>query len=116
MLMNLLHTPIEQMGREGRGTITCKVPGYWTNTPISVEISRVDVGHWAATMTHSSGGRDDKDVADDLIAEAYFGMALLEMSSFARDFLTKYEDNLETMYYAKLLEDKRKSDRQEVAK
>lgn len=84
--------------------IPFKVVGYWSCGAITVYIERrtdwdlksgKETGiTWNVTMTHSSGGREPKEVASDIEAETNFGMTLIAAAEFAKQLLAE-SDTLE---------------------
>lgn len=72
-----------------------KVKGFWSNDSISVYINRSMFADeksatgfssaYKISVSHSSGGRASKEVADDVEAEQYFGEALIGVAKFVRE-------------------------------
>ena len=100
---------IEEMGTRGSGRVTVKVNGYWSSDPITLYVSR-DWSYerdapgsiryqWNVTLGHSSGGRDTKEVADDLESAVNFGMAMIALASVGR-MIRAQEPALEAAYQA----------------
>lgn len=85
-----------------------KVKGFWSNESIHVYVNRsMFVDEKSATgfssdykisVSHSSGGRDTKEVADDIEAEQYFGEALVGVTKFIREEIQPRLDMWERMY------------------
>lgn len=74
---------LEAIARDGHGRINVKVQGYWSMDPITLYIDRDWIrteGAWRLNLSHSSGGRDPKEVADDLVAECNFARAMIAMA------------------------------------
>lgn len=86
---------IESLGRSGYSSIRIKVRGYWSGDSITVYIERTQPWHikegeepkWGAKISHSSGGRDTKEVESDIVAERYFAHALLGAADLAERIL-----------------------------
>lgn len=93
-------TPMDvlQAGRHGHGRAQAKVTGYWSRDSITIYVDRkedwtgapelglgkeVSQHEWKFTVSHASGGRDEKVVADDLAAALNFGHALTAMAEYA---------------------------------
>ena len=79
---------VEEIGRRGYASIKCKVLGYWSSDCITLYVTRNSFTKekgWEVTLSHSSGGRDNKEVVDDLDAEANFGAALIAMAAFGKE-------------------------------
>ena len=83
---------IEEIGRRQGGTIHTYVHGFWSDV-ITVYVRRDwrwkqndgDVAHsWVIEVTHSSGGRDTKQVEDDIQAHEYFAQAVTAVCLEAR--------------------------------
>lgn len=99
---------LEQIGREGGGTINVKVNGYWSRDSITLYISRKWVycssrAHlpaaehsyrWEFTTSHGSGGREKKEVESDLEAMSNFGAAMVALAGVGEMILAQ-EDKLE---------------------
>lgn len=71
------------IGRNGVGSIRCKVTGFWSGDSITLYIDRrfstaTEPG-WRITLSNSSGGRDTDEVADDLDAYKNYAAALEAM-------------------------------------
>ena len=116
---------LEACGRRGSARVTARVAGYWSADVITLYVERrsywSDASHdalWQVTMSHSSGGRltavDDTHykaehgyvgVDSDLIAEAYFGQALIGMATWG-DELLNYTEALEHWYQVERAERK----------
>lgn len=85
-----------------------KVKGFWSNDSICVCVNRsMFVDEKSATgfssdfkisVSHSSGGRDTKEVADDVEAEQYFGEALIGVAKFVREEIQPRIPAWERMY------------------
>lgn len=98
-----------------------KVKGYWSSDSITAYINRemrwdsnysATTPEWKVSMSHSSGGRDTKEVADDLEAELNFAEAMTALALYVRDFLSTNLEKLEAAYQAEILEMKqREADR-----
>ena len=76
-------------------SIGVKVKGFWSSESINVYINRSMFSDensandfssaYKISVSHSSGGRDSKEVADDVEAEQYFGEALIGVTKFIRE-------------------------------
>lgn len=98
-----------------------KVKGYWSSDSITAYINRemrwdsnytATTPEWKVSMSHSSGGRDTKEVADDLEAELNFAEAMTALALYVREFLSTNLEKLEAAYQAEILEMKqREADR-----
>ena len=76
-------------------SIGVKVKGFWSSESINVYINRSMFSDensandfssaYKISVSHSSGGRDSKEVADDVEAEQYFGEALIGVAKFVRE-------------------------------
>ena len=101
--MNYAITPysIEEIGRQGYGRITCKVVGYWSHDPITVYVDRRSYGAdggWKVTMSHSSGGRETKEVESDMDAEINFAAALKQMATIGKTLISLHGEAMESFY------------------
>lgn len=85
-----------------------KIKGFWSSDSIYVYINRsmfadenIANGFSSAykiSVSHSSGGRDSKEVADDVEAEQYFGEALVGVTKFIREEIQPRLDMWERIY------------------
>ena len=93
---------LEEIGRNGYGSINCKILGYWSSNPITLYINRQGwsgaAPQWNVTMSHSSGGREPKEVESDMEAAINFADAMRELAIIGRDLLLTYGDTLESFY------------------
>ena len=72
-----------------------KIKGFWSSDSIYVSINRSMFSDensangfssaYKISVSHSSGGRVSKEVADDVEAEQYFGEALIGVAKFVRE-------------------------------
>jgi len=101
---------IEEIGRSGHGRITAKILGFWSSDSITLYIERQvswnrdtlksSEAKWVASMTHSSGGRDPKEVQCDLEAEMNFSTAMRALVSIGRDIINLHSETLEKEFQA----------------
>lgn len=87
-----------------------KIKGFWSSESITVYINRslfTDEksangfsSAYKISVSHSSGGRDSKEVADDIEAEHYFGEALIGVAKFIREEIQPRIPAWERMYQA----------------
>ena len=98
----------EEIGRNGHGRITAKIYGYWSSDPITLYIDRKNSWNsngensfkWVATMSHSSGGRETKEVECDMEAELNFAEAIRALAYLGRDIINQHTDTMEQAYQA----------------
>jgi hypothetical protein len=89
---------LEQVGRNGNGSINFKIKGFWSGSSITMYIQRGFGGaDWRVSISPSSGGRDTKEVASDTEAYVYFAEALLGATEIAKHFEASAE-SLEAFY------------------
>lgn len=115
-------TTLEQVYQQRR--VEVRVHGYWSDV-ITIYVSRDynwrverDGGPdhtWDIKLTNSSGGRDEKVVADSLEAEENFGHALIAAAAYARA-LREREPELEAIYQAERAEEKARDEAEKAAK
>lgn len=96
-----------------------KVKGFWSSESINVYINRsinADensvIGFSSAykiSVSHSSGGRASKEVADDVEAEQYFGEALIGVTKFIRE-----EIQPRLAIWERLFQEERAAERAEI--
>lgn len=97
-------TTIEQLGSQRRSSVSCKVKGYWSSDSITLYVNRsYSSADWEISVSHSSGGRDKKEVASDVEASRYFAEAMVAMCDVA-DHILSQKDRLEAAYQAQLAE------------
>jgi hypothetical protein len=112
---------LEACGRNGYATIKVSVHGYCYIETITMRVERKkdwrseSAAEWDVSLGHSSGGRmttpDEKNypypryvaIADDLEAEAGFGVALITTAAFGREIM-KYGVELEAFYQQRRVE------------
>lgn len=84
---------IDQIGYHSSASIGVEVHGYWSDV-ITVYVRREcdwtkdpeeRTPNWKIEITHSSGGRDTAEVADDVLANDYFAAGLMTASQIARN-------------------------------
>lgn len=96
-------TSVEDLDPSGYSSIDFKVKGYWSSSPITLYVRRnifkavEDVGTWSVDISHSSGGRDSKEVATDAEAVRYFAEAMIAAADLA-DMIMSNADVLEQRY------------------
>lgn len=109
---------LAELGRSGMNSISCKVKGYWSNDSISLYVRRDLFGNsrnWTVQISHSSGGRDTKEVVSDTEAARYFGEALIAMCNLGDEIL-KHKDVLEANYQKQVAEYQEEAARERAAK
>lgn len=108
---------IEELGRCGGGSIGFKARGYWSQDSISIYVNRgySENAKWAVAVSHSSGGRDTKEVATDAEAVRYFAEALVAAADYA-EIIMSQADGLEEFYQEQCAADKIERDREQAAK
>ena len=97
----------------GHITVRYKVHGYWSSDSINLYIRRGWTGDhsWEFSISHSSGGRDDKEIKEDYEAVKNFSAALLDASELAK-YLQVNSEMLEVAYQ-NYVEDMRKQDQEQ---
>lgn len=69
-----------RIGRNGMGSINAKVVGFWSGSSITLYINRrfstMADAEWTFSVSNSSGGRDTKEVEDDMVAYKNYAAAL----------------------------------------
>lgn len=100
---------IDDIGRRGGMSLAVYVHGYFTDV-ITIYVNRkldwelcketgTDAATWEFQVTHSSGGRESKEVADDLDAEVNFAQGVMAAVQHAR-LLRSQTADLEKAYQA----------------
>lgn len=95
-------TSLEELGATGYQSIRFKVKGYWSSDSITIYLQRsynLDNADWTATISHSSGGRDNIEVTTDAEAVRYFAEAMVAAADLA-DMLMANTDVLEANFQA----------------
>ena len=91
----------------GHARVTAKVRGYWSSDSITLYVRRefgirADDGKgevfWKLEMSHSSGGRDPKEVESDLVAEANFGAAMIALAEYGENLKRTKLGDFEMLY------------------
>ncbi len=85
---------IETSVRSGYARATVKVKGYWSGDSITLYLERGRFGskEWGISISHSSGGRDTKEVQCDIAAETNFGQALVAIAQYARELKARFPE------------------------
>lgn len=106
---------VDQIGAHGGGSISCKILGFWSSDPITLYIDRrgyfpSDAGKplWYIKLSHSSGGREPKEVECDMDAAINFADAMRAMAKLGKEILELYGTALEAAYQKRAAEDKAK--------
>jgi hypothetical protein len=108
------------IGRAAYGTVRARVFGYWSRDPISITIQRNWCrdpewsGEWRVSLSHSSGGRDTSEVADDLQAARNLAEGLCELADVGQYLLSRSAD-LEAAYQERVAEDRAERERADAA-
>lgn len=100
---------LESIGRNGMGSIRCKVTGFWSGDSITLYINRrfstKAEAHWDITVSNSSGGRDTKEVESDMVAYKNYATALSAMCDLGT-VLQMNTDKMEAAYQVRREEDR----------
>lgn len=81
-----------KIGSEGRHTVHCKVRGFWSSDVITMYVERdFYMNGWKIKISHSSGGRDTKEVESDIEAEINFANALIALAQFGKEIEQQFE-------------------------
>lgn len=97
------------IGSNGYGSISARIDGYWSSDPITLYISREyrltrSEGGWKITLSHSSGGREPKQVKDDMDAAINFAAAMTALASLGKEIRDQYTSALEAAYQVRMTE------------
>ena len=91
-----------KIGSNGRHTVHCKVVGFWTDV-ITMYVDRdYSTNGWKIKISHSSGGRDTKEVESDIEAEINFANAIIALAQFGKEIEQHFEE-FETFYQAAMI-------------
>ena len=94
---------IDRIGGQGSGSINAKVTGFWSGSSITLYINRriasSTEANWDITVSNSSGGRDPKEVEDDMVAYKNYAAALEAMCNLGI-VLRMNVDKMEAAYKA----------------
>ena len=106
------------IGSNGYGTISVRIDGYWSRDPITLYISRefrrTAEDEWKITLSHSSGGREPKQVKDDMDAAINFAAAISALATLGKEIRDQHTPVLEAAFQVRLTE-LRKADEDERA-
>jgi len=96
------------IGSNGYGSISARIDGYWSRDPITLYISRgyrlTAEGGWKITLSHSSGGREPKQVKDDMDAAINFAAAMTALANLGKEIRDQYTPALEAAYQVRVTE------------
>ena len=97
------------IGSNGYGSISARIDGYWSSDPITLYISREyrltqAEGGWKITLSHSSGGREPKQVKDDMDAAINFAAAMTALANLGKEIRDQYTPALEAAYQVRMTE------------
>ena len=110
---------INEIGRDGHGRITAKIQGYWSSDPITLYFDRRTYGDdqgWRVTMSHSSGGRDTKEVASDMEASRNFAGAMVALADLGETLIAEHSQVMEAAYETERARQKAKYEAEKAAK
>jgi len=88
---------LENIGISGFHMIPIKVKGFWCSDSIRVTVRRYRKQHWNVSISHSSGGRDTKEVESDIEAAENFAEGLMFAVSIAKNIESTLSE-LEKVY------------------
>ena len=110
---------LNELGASGMGRITARVKGYWSSDPITAYFNRNMYGQkdgWKVTLSHSSGGRDNKEVESDIDASRNFALAMIALAEEAERIITTQQDVLEAAYQKRREEYRIREEQEQAAK
>lgn len=106
------------IGRNGMGSVRCKVTGFWSGDSITLYINRrfstKAEANWDISVSNSSGGRDTKEVESDLVAYKNYAAALSAMCDLGT-VLQMNTDKMEAAYQVRCEEDRIEREAQKAA-
>lgn len=105
---------IDRIGRNGMGSVRCKVTGFWSGDSITLYISRNFGSEWKITVSNSSGGRDTKEVESDMVAYKNYAAALSAMCDLGTVLEMNF-DKMEASYQVQREEDRKEREAQKAA-
>ena len=76
---------LKEIGRNGMGSIRCKVEGFWSSDQITIYIDRRFGNDWKFTLSNSSGGRDSGEIKSDMVAYKNYAAAMTAMCDLGLD-------------------------------
>lgn len=104
-----------KIGSNGRHTVRCKVVGFWTDV-ITMYVDRdYSTNGWKINLSHSSGGRDTKEVESDIEAEINFANAIIAIAQFGKEIEQHFEE-FETFYQAAMIKNRAEWEAEKKAK
>jgi hypothetical protein len=94
---------LETIGRNGMGSIRCKIEGFWSSDQITLYIDRrfssANDSTWRFTLSNSSGGRDSGEVENDMVAYKNYAAAMTAMCDLGLELQSEQSiHNLEFSY------------------
>jgi hypothetical protein len=106
----------EKIGSNGRHTVRCNVQGFWTDViTMYVEREGFNIHSWKIKISHSSGGRDTKEVESDIEAEINFANAIIALAQFGKEIEQQFEQ-FENFYQAAMIKNRAEWEAQQKAK
>jgi hypothetical protein len=114
-------TPFElESAISGHMRAGVKVYGYWSSDPITVYCRRTysstaTENLWEVEVSHSTGGRDPKQVESDTQAAKNFGAALIAAAEYAEQFITENAEKCEQVYQDNLARVRREAEEIKIA-
>ena len=98
---------LQEIGQAGHGRVTVKIKGYWSHDPITLYINRhfgTKAKPWTLTLSHSSGGRDPKEVENDMDAAINFAAAMTAVAQIGKEITEFHIGAMEEAYQIKVAE------------
>ena len=107
---------LEAIGRNGMGSIRCKVEGFWSSDQITIYVNRNFDKQWNFTLSNSSGGRDNKEIENDMVAYKNYAAAMTAMCDLGLELQSEQSlHNLEFSYQVRREEDRKEREAQKAA-
>jgi len=117
-MYNIAEYDFERIGRNGMGSINVKVTGFWSGSSLTLYVNRrfstKDDNEWTFSVSTSSGGRDTKEVEDDMVAYKNYSAALAALCDLGT-VLKMNDDKLEAAFQAQRAVDRAEREAEKAA-
>ena len=107
---------LDRIGRNGMGSIRCKIKGFWSSDQITIYIDRRFGNDWKFSLSNSSGGRDTAEIENDMDAYKNYAAAMTAMCDLGLELQSEQSlHKLEFSYQVQREEDRKEREVQKAA-